>query len=284
MNKLSIIIPAYNEENSVISVINNIRGVMKKITFPWEIVVVNDGSTDNTKKLLENEGGIILVNHPSRKGYGASLKSGVKKSEGDFVLFIDADGQQDPEDILKLIKYVDNYDMVVGARTNITSQVRTPAKKFLAWFGNYVAQYKIPDLNSGFRIIKKTVFENYLNLLPNSFSLSTTITLASLKDRLKVKYIPIKEMPRKSGESKINPVKDFFGFMVLILRLTILFSPLRVFFPISFFLFLVGAVYTTFSVIKFFYISEAGILLISSSIIIFFFGLLLNKIVYIRKK
>jgi glycosyltransferase involved in cell wall biosynthesis len=284
MEKLSIIIPAYNEGGSVLSVLTGIKEIMKRMSIPFEIVVVNDGSTDNTKNLLEGKEDIVLINHPYKKGYGASLKDGVKRAEGDFVLFIDADGQQDPRDILDLIKYTKEYDMVVGARTNITSFSRVLAKKILSWFGNYLVEQKIPDLNSGFRIVKKGVVKNYFHILPDSFSFSTTLNLACLKDGINVKFVPIEEKPRKSGKSGISPLKDMIRFPMLMLRLTIIFSPFRVFLPISFILFVIGFGYTIFSVIKFLDIPDSGIFLILSSLIIFFFGLLADQIAYIRRK
>ncbi|MCP6719471.1 MAG: glycosyltransferase family 2 protein [Patescibacteria group bacterium] len=283
MKKLSIIIAAYNEERSILSVLSGIRQVMRGINIPHEIIVINDGSTDNTKDLVEKKG-VILINHPYKKGYGASLKDGVKRALGDFVLFIDADGQHDPKYIVELIKHTDEYDMVVGARTNVNSIPRAIAKIFISSFANYLVEHKIPDLNSGLRIVKKDVITEYLHLLPDSFSLSSTITIAVLKGGHNLKYVSIKEGRRKSGKSTIHPLKDFVRFIVLILRLTIVFSPLRVFLPISLGLFLVGLLYTIFNVIKFFDVPDSGIFLILSSIIIFFFGLLADQIAYIRRK
>jgi len=284
MQKLSIIIPAYNEEGSILSVLAGVKKVMQRTKTPFEIIVVNDGSTDNTRNLVEKEESITLINHPYKKGYGASLKDGVRKAEGDFVLFIDADGQQDPGYILELLTYADEYDMVVGARTNITSPFRALARKILSRFAEYLAEHKIPDLNSGLRVVKKEMVMNYLHLLPDTFSLSSTITLACIKGGYNIKFIPIKERSRSSGESTIHPLKDFLRFLMLILRLITLFSPLRIFLPVSIVLFLVGLGYIIFSVIKFFDVPDSGIFLVSSSLIIFFFGLLADQIAYIRRK
>lgn len=284
MQKLSVIIPAHNEEKSIIAGLKGVKEALKTLNVPSEVIVINDGSTDNTKNLLENEGGLFLINHPYKKGYGFSLKHGVKKATGDFVLFIDADGQQDPQDIPNLTKDTSEYEMVVGARININSCWRALAKKILSRFGNYLAEYKIPDLNSGFRIVKKEIFENYAGLLPQGFSLSATLTLACIKDRVSVKFVPIKELPRMAGKSKINPGKDFVRLIMLILRLTVLFSPLRVFLPASVFLFLVGSAYIIASIVKEFNVPDGGIFLVLSSIIIFFFGLLADQIAYIRRK
>lgn len=283
--KLSIIIPAYNEEDSILSVLNDIKKVLEKTDIFYEIIVVNDGSTDNTKTLLESkiESNIILLNHPYKKGYGFSLKDGVKKAQGDFVLFIDADGQQYPEDILELIKYTDEYDMIVGARTNITSLPRAAAKKILSLFANYLADYKIPDLNSGFRAVRKNIVMQFIHLLPDSFSFSSTLTLACIKENCSLKYVPIKEKFRKTGKSTINPIKDTARFMMLILRLTVLFSPFRVFLPISLTLFVLSLISLSYDLWHL-NITDVTILLFLSSIMIFFFGLLADQVAAIRRR
>lgn len=284
MEKLSIIIPTYNEAGSILYVLSEIKRVMKGINIPYELIVVNDGSTDNTKDLVESQKDVILINHPYKKGYGFSLKDGVNRARGDFVLFIDGDGQQDPEDIPELIRYTNEYDMVVGARINVTSLSRALAKKILSIFANYLAESKIPDLNCGLRVVKKEIVKNYLHLLPDSFSFSATLNLACLKDGMNVRFVPTKERPRKTGKSSISPLKDLIRFPMLLLRLTIIFSPFRVFLPVSFILFITGFSYTIFSIINFFDIPDGGIFLILSSIIIFFFGLIADQIAYLRRK
>lgn len=283
MKKLSIIIPAFNEEKTVLTVLNGVRQTMKKTKIPYEIVVINDGSIDSTKSLLEKEKGIVLINHPYKKGYGASLKNGINHSQSDFVLFIDADDQQDPEDILKLIEYANDYDMVVGARMNFNSFSRNFAKKILLIFANYLANFKIPDLNSGFRLVKKEIAQNYFFILPNAFSFSSTITLAMIKDGYSLKYVPIKERKRTSGKSTIHPIKDTSRFFMIILRLTILFSPFKVFLPISAVIFLLGGI-SFIDDLTNINITDTTILLLLSAILLFFFGLLADQISAIRRQ
>lgn len=283
MKKLSIIIPAFNEEKTILTVLNGVRQTMKKTKTPYEIVVINDGSTDSTKALLAKEKDILLLNHPYKKGYGASLKDGINHSQGDFVLFIDADGQQDSEDILALLKYANDYDMVVGARMNFNSFSRNFAKKILLIFANYLADFKIPDLNSGFRLVKKEIAQNYFFILPNGFSFSSTITLAMIKDSYSLKYVPIKERKRTNGKSTIHPIKDTSRFFMIIIRLSVLFSPSKIFLPPSLVLFLIGLASLIFD-IQHNNITDSTILVLLSSILIFFFGLLADQISAIRRQ
>lgn len=274
---LSIIIPAHNEEKTIISVIGKAQQVLNRKGVDYEIIVVNDGSTDKTKALVEKED-VLLINHPYCQGYGRALKTGIERAQGEFILTIDADEQNYPEDILKLLKYKGQYDIIIGARTNTTSLARAFAKKIIFCFANYVAGAKIPDLNSGFRLIKKKVVSSYFWLLPDSASFSSTITLACIKDGYKIKFVPIKEKPRKTGKSGIRPIKDFLRFFILILRIGVIFCPLRIFLPVSIFLFISGINSAVFQ-------DKIGaIALISISIIIFFLGLLADQTAAIRRK
>jgi glycosyltransferase involved in cell wall biosynthesis len=280
---LSVVIPALNEEKTITAVIRGIKQALDKGGVSYEIIVVNDGSTDQTGPLAEKEN-VIVINSPYKKGYGRSLKNGIERAKGEFILTFDGDDQNHPEDILKLLEEMKDYDMVIGARTNINSYSRAFAKKILSLFANYLAEKKIPDLNSGFRIFKKEVSLKYFHILPEAFSFSSTITLACIKDGHSVKFIPIKEKPRKTGKSTINPFKDFIKLGMLILRLAILFSPFRIFLPVSLSLFFLGFGYIIYSIIRYMNVPDSGIFLVLSSLIIFFFGTLADQISYIRRK
>ncbi len=239
--KISIIVPAYNEENSIEKVVAGLRIYLNQ---ECEIIVVNDASTDKTKTILQqiSDSNIKIINHLENRGYGAAIKSGIEKSQGEYVLIIDADGSYPIEDIAKLIKQKDNYDMVVGARTNPKAQIpliRRPIKWALNRLANYLTKSKIPDLNSGLRIIKKDVLNRFIHLLPNGFSFTTTITLALLTNNYRVKYFPINYYKRK-GKSKIKPIKDTLNFIQLILRTVLYFNPLRIFIPASLILLLLS--------------------------------------------
>lgn len=280
MNGCTIIIPAYNEEKGISAVIRGLYRIAGKC----EIIVVDDGSSDNTRKLA-SEAGARVIHHPYNKGYGASLKTGIRNAKTDVVLLMDADGQHKPDDALKLLEYMDEYDMVVGSRTSNShvSALRRPGKKILSIVANYLAGTKIPDLNSGFRAIKRDMVLDFMHILPNGFSFTTTITLAALTSGYSVKYVPI-EAPKRVGKSKIKPFRDGFRFIMLIIRTISLFNPMRVVLPVSAFFILSGLIYAIESIIAIDHIPSGALLALLSGIIIFFFGIIADQIsVLIRK-
>ena len=276
---VTIIIPAYNEEEGITNVITQ----LKELSENYEILVVDDGSTDNTYKLATDTG-IKVIRHPYNKGYGAALKTGIRNAAADVVLFIDADGQHKPRDIKKLIQYIEEYDMVVGARTKKSkiSLLRRPGKKILSITANYLAGMKIPDLNSGFRALKKDVAMEFMHILPNSFSFSTTITLALITLGYSVKYVPIETLWRV-GKSKIKPFRDGFRFIMLIIRTITLFNPLKVFLPISAILFGLGFFHLLYDVIFYLNVPDSAVLLIIAGILIFIFSVLADQISSLMK-
>ena len=179
--EFSIIIPIYNEEEGIKEVLIGLNNYLDNENLQAEIIVVNDGSTDQTKEILNNFENTRLIDHPYNKGYGASLKTGVKNAQFDWILLYDGDGQHRPEYIKELIHHSNSYDMIVGARQGYQGPLlRQPGKKLLIWTANYLVKKKIPDLNSGLRLIKKDLFLKYAHIFPNGFSLTTTITLAFL--------------------------------------------------------------------------------------------------------
>jgi len=282
MIKFSIIIPIYNEKKSIRSVLKELKKYLKGKKYQTEIIVVNDGSTDQTNKILKNIKDIKLINHPYNKGYGSAIKTGVKNAQHDWVLLYDSDGQHRPEYIEKLIKYTPDYHMIIGARTGYQGPFsRQPGKKLLRWTANYLAQQKIPDLNSGFRLIKKDLFLKFSHILPNGFSLSTTITLAFFKEALNVKYVPIKINKRK-GKSSVS-IKDGFKSLMLIFRIITLFSPLRIFLPVAIILLILATASFIYDLTQL-NITEITILLFLSCLILFFFGLLADQIAAIRRE
>lgn len=273
---VTIIIPAYNEEEGITDVITQLKELSENENH--EILIVDDGSTDNTYKLASDTG-VKVIRHPYNKGYGAALKTGIRNAKADIVLFMDADGQHKPSDIQKLIQYIGDYDMVVGARTKKSkiSLLRRPGKKILGITANYLAGMKIPDLNSGFRALKKDVAMEFMHILPNSFSFSTTITLALITSGYSVKYVPI-EAPERVGTSKIKPFRDGFRFILMIVRTIALFNPLKIFLPLSLVLFLSGMSNLIYEAIVYLNISDTSVFLIISSLIIFFFGVLSDQV------
>lgn len=230
---ISIIIPVYNEENGIAEILDN----LKLFDENYEIIVVDDGSEDNTAKTVKNYLNVKLITHDHNSGYGAALKTGIKYATGNTIVIIDADGTYPHKQIPDLVKIMKegDYAMVVGARTTENVKIpliRKPAKWLIKKLANYLSGIKIPDLNSGFRLMKKNSVEKFIHFLPDGFSFTTTITLAMLTNGYPVKYIPIDYFTRK-GKSKIRPVRDTLNFIQLIIRTVLYFNPLRVFIPLS---------------------------------------------------
>lgn len=280
MEKLSILIPAYNEEKGIADTLKELRAVISKTGLGYEVIVVDDGSSDRTAEIVRKLNGIKLIQHPYNKGYGASLKTGIENAKGDWILIIDADGTYPAKDIPKLLKHVNQYDMVVGARTGKDVKIqlyRKPAKWFLTKLANFLSGRKIYDLNSGMRIFRKKDAIKFFNILPSSFSFTTTITLAYLSNDYTIKYVPIDYHERK-GKSKIKPIRDGANFIVLIIRTIMFFKPLKIFFPIALILFLFGFIVLLYQTIFFQDISQAPIMLLLASFQIGFLGLLADMI------
>ena len=278
--KISVVIPVYNEEYTIENTIKKIKEVMKKNGYEYEIIIINDGSTDNSLKILESLKGIRLINHVHNNGYGASLKDGIENSKYDFILITDADSTYPIEDIPKFANHLDKFDMVVGDRTNARN---IPFQKKIAKFiitklSNHLTKRKIPDINSGFRIFRRDLAMKFFHLFPDGFSFTTTITLAFLTNNYSVKYIPVQYFKRR-GKSKIKSF-DFIVFLELILRVMIYFKPLRIFSLISFMLFLLGIIiflYSLFFLDKVLDITITIILL--TSLQIFILGLIADLII-----
>lgn len=240
-SKVSVIIPAYNEGESVGAVVDEVGWVLGAAGIDHEIIVVDDGSTDNTVDFLESRD-VILVRHPENRGYGAALKTGIRHVQGDIIVTIDADGTYPTSPIPELVRLAHLYDMVVGARVGKEVEIplfRRPAKSILTRLAGYLAGSRIPDLNSGLRAFKKETVMPFFRLLPSGYSFTMTITLALLTNDYTVKYLPI-DYYRRKGKSKIRPIRDTANFIQLIFRTVMYFAPLKVFMPISIFLFLGG--------------------------------------------
>jgi len=281
---ISVVIPVYNEEKAVEYTINQVKYFLEVTGTDYEIIIVNDGSKDHSREILENIQGIKLINHPYNLGYGASLKTGIKASKGDYILITDAHGTYPLENIPRLLKYIPEYDMVVGARTGKDVNIpllRRPAKKILSIIANFLSRRRIPDLNSGFRIFKKELALRFFHLFPSNFSFTTTLTLAALTNDYTVKYIRINYEKRK-GKSSIRPIQDFLNFTSLIFRVSIYFNPLRIFVPFGLGFFVFGMfIILYFAIITNFKdkLSLSGLLFIMLGIQIIFLGILADLIV-----
>ena len=280
---ISIIVPTFNEEESIADVIGTIETAMRAYEIAHEIIVVDDGSTDKTLEIVRSKG-VKIVRHDQNKGYGAALKSGIAKANYDLIAITDADGTYPASDIPILSKHIndDGYDyaMVVGSRTGDHVKIpflRKPAKWFLGQLANYLSESRIPDLNSGLRVFKRELVERFYDLLPDGFSFTTTITIAALTNGYQVKYVPINYYQRR-GQSSIKPLRDFLGFVSLIVRLIVYFKPLNFFLPASLALLVVGL---SKALIDFFHQNYFGVgsaIVILTAIQIGFLGLLADLI------
>jgi glycosyltransferase involved in cell wall biosynthesis len=231
----SLIIPAYNEQNGIIPVLDELQATLNVATCEYEIIVVNDGSTDDTGKLLRPYKGIRLVEHRRNCGYGASLKTGIRHAKYPWIVITDADGTYPNDRIPHLVSLTAQADMVVGARIGANvrySNLRKIPKWFLVRFAQWLTRSHIPDLNSGLRVFRKSIAERFLTILPNNFSFTTSITVAMLMNNYTVHYEPI-DYHARVGKSKIKPIRDTLRFVQLILRTGVYFAPLRIFMPLS---------------------------------------------------
>ena len=276
---ISVVIPVYNEEEAIGAVLDELIEILEDKAY--EIIAVDDGSTDNTVKAVQ-EKPVTLIQHPRNIGYGAAIKTGIKNATNDVIVIIDGDGSYPVNAIPELLKEAEEYDMVVGARVGKEVKIqlyRRPAKWFLSKLANYLADTKIPDLNSGMRIFRRKEVEKFYNILPNKFSFTTTITLAYHTTGLLVKYVPINYYKR-AGKSKIRPFKDGFNFIMLILRTITYFNPLKVFLPVSFVFFgaaILVFLYSTLVMGRF--MDVTTVILVVAAIQTVLFGLLADLVV-----
>lgn len=277
--KVTVIIPAYNEAGSI----GNIVSEIKSLYPDFEIIVINDGSVDDTAAEA-TKGGATVYTHPYNVGNGAAIKSGIRLASGDITVFMDGDGQHNPQDIATLLKYIPEYDMVVGARTlsGQASLGRAVGNKIYNWLGSYVTKFPIQDLTSGFRAIKSNIARNFLYLLPNTYSYPTTITLGVLRNGNSIKYTPIESPKRTKGKSGINLFSDGVRFFMIIIRISTLYSPMRVFLPVSIVMFLLGLARYLYSYITEGRFTNMSALLFVTSIMIFMMSLISEQITQMR--
>ena len=276
--EVSVVIPAYNEGPVIAQVVAAIAS-----SGPWhEIIVVDDGSKDDTGAHA-SAAGAIVVRHPYNKGNGAAVKSGIRRATGEYILILDGDGQHSPEDARRLVSRLGEYDLVIGARA--TSTQATHARRFgntaLNQLASYLTGRDIPDLTSGFRGARRECLREFLHLLPNGFSTPTTTTLAFIKAGYNVAFEPAEARPRV-GTSKIRLARDGVRFLLIILRIVTLFSPLRVFVPISLAAFVLGGAYAAWTIATQSHVTNSSVLLIMLAVIVFLVGLVSEQISAMR--
>jgi glycosyltransferase involved in cell wall biosynthesis len=274
----SVVIPAYYEADAIGAVVQALRSADA-----WhEIIVVDDGSADQTGENAVAAGAIV-VRHPYNKGNGAAVKTGIRRATGEHVLIIDADGQHKPVDARRLVERLGDYDLVIGARSASTQATlsRRIGNGVLNWLAGYLTGRTIPDLTSGFRAAKRAELTQFLHLLPNGFSTPTTTTLAFIKAGYSVDFVPI-EAEQRLGKSKIKLARDGAKFFLILLKIVTIYSPLRVFVPISVLTFAAGSLYALWTAVTQSHVTNSSVLLITLSVIVFLVGLVSEQISALR--
>ena len=281
--EVSIILPAFQEVQGIPSLLDRILAVMGGLDKSFEILVIDDGSADGTAAKARESGARVL-SHPYNIGNGAAVKTGIREARGEILVMMDADGQHDPSDIPRLLEPIGLFDMVVGARTKAseTSFHRNLANKVYNWFASYVCNRKIEDLTSGFRAVKTGAARAFLYLLPNTYSYPTTLTLAIVRSGRSLKYIPVKTV-RRIGRSKIRLMRDGTRFFFIIMKIATLFSPMKVFLPVSAIIFLTGLGY---GLMRIFLLDgrygPTSAMLITMSVVVFMVGLVSEQVAQLR--
>ena len=275
MSSFSIVIPAKNEAGAIGSAVAGAREAYPDA----EIIVVDDGSDDDTGAVAK-EAGAIVVRHPESLGNGAAVKAGARAATGDVIAFMDGDGQHDANEYAALLKRLDEgYDMVIGARDS--GSHANVGRLYANGIYNVVASWltgrRIPDLTSGFRVVRASLFRKFLYLLPNGFSYPTTITMAFLRAGHPIRFEPI-PVAKRIGKSHIRPIRDGVRFMVIIFKIATLYSPLKIFLPISAGFFATGLGYYAYTYATTGHFTIMSMLIISAAVIIFLIGLISEQI------
>ena len=275
----SIVVPVYNEAENL----QKLLGQILALDLPQaEIIVVDDGSNDRSAEVARGAGAKV-VRHPYNIGNGAAIKSGIRASRGNRIVFMDGDGQHQADDIPKLLAQAASYDMVVGARAKGSKLRfhRYAANQLYNLLASYVTRFKVLDLTSGFRVLSRRDALRFIDLLPNTFSYPTTLTLAFLRSGLTVKYVPIRTLYR-AGQSKISLVTDGVRFFLIIVKIATLYSPLRIFLPVSLLFFLAGAANYLHTFVTERRFTNMSALMFTASVIVFMLGLISEQIALLR--
>lgn len=272
---VSIVLPAKNEAQGL----TELLAALKQLRVQSEIVVVDDGSTDDTAEVCKKQG-VKVVSHPYSMGNGAAVKTGARVAGGDILVFMDADGQHDPADIPKLITRLrEGFDMVVGARNSRThaNVTRWGANTLYNKLASWMVNHQVDDLTSGFRAVRAEKFREFLYLLPNGFSYPTTVTMSFFRAGYPISYVEI-HARRRLGKSHINPLRDGIRFLLIIFRVGTLYSPLKIFVPISFAFFATGLVYYLYTFLTIGRFTNMSGLLFTTSVVVFLIGLVSEQI------
>ena len=276
---VSVVIPACNEAQTIGKLIARVHELHPDA----EIIVVDDGSTDKTADIARDAGADVY-RHPYNIGNGAAIKTGIRAATGDILVFMDGDGQHHPEDIQRLIDCLPEHDMAVGARSlrHQSSILRAMGNVVYNRFASYAANFSIKDLTSGFRAVKTDIARNFLYLLPNTYSYPTTLTLGVLRTGRSVTYLPITTAKRVKGSSKVKLIQDGVRFFMIIIRIATLYSPMRVFLPVSLIMFVLGLIRYIYTFVVEGRFTNMSALLFVSSVIIFMMSLISEQITQMR--
>jgi glycosyltransferase involved in cell wall biosynthesis len=281
--EITVIIPVYNEEEAIGKVVSGVHRVLSDEDISYEILVVDDGSSDQTKIKAE-EAGANVITHAYNIGNGAAVKTGIRAAKGEVLVLMDGDGQHDPQDIPQLLHKMGDHVMVVGARSrgSDTDIHRDFGNRIYNWLASYVCNRKIEDLTSGFRAVKADIARGFLHLMPNTFSYPSTLTLAVARSGYPFLYHPI-HVSRRKGRSKINLIRDGLRFFLIIFKVTTLFSPLKIFIPASMGLFLLGFGYGLYKVLVLdMRYGPTSALLMTMSGLVFLIGLVSEQLTQLR--
>ena len=275
---LAIVIPAYNEAEGIGATLDDLvgRGLAKQA----EVIVVDDGSSDNTAAIVEKYP-VTLVRHLVNKGYGASLKTGIRRARADKIITMDSDGQHSAADVEKILQKLGGADMVIGERAPDSFQVQN--RKFGKWIirvvGECLVEQKLPDFNSGLRGFDRRIMRSLLHTMPNGFSFSTTSTLAFLKGGYAIATAPITARARVGRASSVRPIKDGIKTLMLLTRIIMLFNPLKIFLPVSVGMGVWGVTLAIVNMMeKNHRVSNGAVIVMVTALFLFFFGLLADQI------
>lgn len=277
---ISVVIPAFNEEEAIGRDIDAIKETMDNTNYEYEILVVDDGSSDKTADIVEDKG-IRIIRHKINKGSGAARKTGIRAATGNIIVMTDADGTYPNHDIPRLLEFIPEYDQVIGARIEEKGThrfLRTPAKFIIRKIGEFLVSKEIPDLNSGLRVFKKDIVSKYLYLIPDGFSCVSSITLTFLSNGYAVKFVPI-EYYSRIGKSKFHPIKDTYNYLVTVIRIITYFNPIKFFTTLSVLLLILGVAKSIYDFFDQGTFQESDIIILISALLIFCIGMLADLIV-----
>jgi len=278
---VSVVIPAFNEEEAIADELREITTVMDRSEYQYELIVIDDGSTDRTGEIAKASGATV-IRHPVNKGSGASRRTGIHNSQGEIIVMADADGTYPCYQIPELLKWLPEYDQVVGARhteEGTLKLLRMPTKWFIRHLACFLSGKEIPDLNSGLRAFKRDVMLKFVDFIPDGFSCVTTMTLSFLTNGYTIKYVPI-EYFRRVGKSKFHPVRDTYNYMLLVVRMIMYYNPLKIFVPVGMAILVAGLAKAVRDMIVYYFkVTGSAIVAISVGVQIIVVGLLADLIV-----